>query len=142
MGSDVIRVELENGLLVLLKEIHNAPLISSWIWYRVGSREEVPGITGASHWVEHMQFRGTAQFPGGFLDREVARIGGYWNAMTSIDWTAYFLTLPAEEIDLALRLEADRMVNSLFDPTDVEAERSVIISERQGHENSPFFLGN
>ena len=62
-----------------------------------------------------------------------------WNAFTYLDWTTYFETLPAEKIDLALRLEADRMVNSLFDPEEVESERTVIISEREGNENEPLF---
>ncbi len=132
-------VQLSNGLRVLLREIHTAPLVSSWVWYRVGSRDEAPGYTGISHWVEHMQFRGTPRFPGGYLDKAISRLGGYWNAMTSMDWTTYFLTMPSAHADLALELEADRMANSLFKPEDVEAERSVIISERQGNENSPFF---
>jgi zinc protease len=135
----VTRLTLSNGLLVLLKEIHTAPLISQWIWYRVGSRDEVPGITGISHWVEHMQFKGTPQFASGTLDRAISREGGYWNALTHLDWTTYFETLPADKIDLALRLEADRMVNSLFAPEDVASERTVIISERQGNENEPLF---
>ncbi|MFN2197891.1 MAG: M16 family metallopeptidase [Anaerolineales bacterium] len=139
MTSDVTSLQLANGLRVLLKEIHTAPIISQWIWYRVGSRDEQPGLTGVSHWVEHMQFKGTPRFPGGTLDRAISRVGGYWNAMTYIDWTTYYETLPAQEIDLALQLEADRMANSLFDPHDVEAERNVIISERQGNENEPLF---
>jgi zinc protease len=137
--STVTRLTLSNGLLVLLKEIHTAPLISHWLWYRVGSRDEVPGQTGASHWVEHMQFKGTPQFPAGVLDRAISREGGSWNAMTYLDWTTYYETLPADRIDLALRLEADRMQNSLFDPDEVASERTVIISERQGHENEPMF---
>ncbi len=139
MGSQVKKFRLDNGLLVLLKEIHSAPIISQWLWYRVGSRNELPGRTGISHWVEHMQFKGTPAYPAGVLDRAISRVGGFWNAMTSFDWTAYYETLPAGEIDLALRLEADRMQNSSFEADDVEAERSVILSERQGHENSPFF---
>lgn len=135
----VTRITLPNGLLVLLKEIHTAPVISHWIWYRVGSRDEVPGATGISHWVEHMQFKGTPQFPGGVLDRAISREGGSWNAMTHLDWTTYYETLPADKIDLALRLEADRMAHSLFTPAEVEAERTVIIAERQGHENEPMF---
>lgn len=135
----VTRITLPNGLLVLLKEIHTAPVISHWIWYRVGSRDEVPGITGISHWVEHMQFKGTPQFPAGVLDRAISRDGGHWNAMTHFDWTTYYETLPADKIDLALRLEADRMMHSVFDPAEVESERTVIISERQGHENEPMF---
>jgi zinc protease len=133
------RVTLSNGLTVLLKEIHTAPLISQWIWYRVGSRNEHPGITGASHWVEHMQFKGTPRYPAGSLDKAIARQGGYWNALTYLDWTTYFETMPAAAIDLALELEADRMLNSHFDPQDVASERTVIISERQGNENEPLF---
>jgi zinc protease len=111
-----------------------------WVWYRVGSRNEYPGRTGVSHWVEHMLFKGTPTLPKGEIDRLVARDGGTFNAMTWLDWTAYFTTLPAERISLALKLEADRMVNSLFDPDEVSSERTVIISEREGHENSPVFL--
>lgn len=137
--TDVIRHTLPNGLLILLKEIHTAPLISHWVWYRVGLRNEPPGQTGLSHWVEHMQFKGTPTFPAGVLDKAIAREGGTWNAFTYLDWTTYFETLPAEKIELAIRLEADRMGNSLFDPAEVEAERTVILSERQGHENDPLF---
>jgi zinc protease len=124
---------------VLLKEIHSAAIISHWIWYRVGSRDEIPGGTGLSHWVEHMQFKGTPQFPGSVLDKAISREGGVWNAFTFVDWTTYLETMPADKIDLALRLEADRMVNSIFDPEEVDSERTVIISERQGHENAPIF---
>ncbi|MGC8856917.1 MAG: M16 family metallopeptidase [Anaerolineae bacterium] len=140
MPAPWTQTTLENGLKVLLKEIHTAPLISSWIWYRVGSRDEVPGRTGISHWTEHMQFKGTPQFPASVLDKAISRVGGVWNAFTFLDWTTYFETLPADQIDLALRLEADRMVNSLFDEKEVAAERTVIISEREGNENEPLFL--
>jgi len=130
---------LSNGLKVLLQEIHTAPIISSWLWYRVGSRDEVQGRTGVSHWVEHMQFKGTPEFPANILDKSISREGGMWNAMTYLDWTAYFETMPADKIDLALRLEADRMVNSQFDKKEVASERTVIISEREGNENEPLF---
>lgn len=139
MTSDITKVTFDNGLLVLLKEIHTAPIITHWIWYRVGSKDEIGGITGASHWVEHMLFKGTQQFPAGILDKAISRDGGYWNAMTYIDWTTYFATMPADKVDLISRLEADRMVNSLFDIEEIESERTVIISERQGNENSPMF---
>lgn len=137
--SKVTRHVLDNGLVVLLKEVHNAPLISWWVLYRVGSRNEHTGITGVSHWVEHMLFKGTEQFPAGYLDKAIDREGGAWNAQTFIDYTAYYETLPADRIDLALRLEADRMMNAQFDIEEVESERTVIISERQGAENSPLF---
>lgn len=140
MNNNLTQKMLSNGLKVLLKEIHTAPIISSWLWYRVGSRDEVPGRTGVSHWVEHMQFKGTEQFPANMLDKAISREGGSWNAFTYIDWTAYFETMPAAKIDLALRLESDRMLNSRFDPDEVASERTVIMSEREGHENEPLFL--
>jgi zinc protease len=130
---------LDNGLTVLLKENRAAPVISWWVLYQVGSRNERTGMTGASHWVEHMMFKGTERFPAGVLDREIDRNGGMWNAHTSYDHTAYYATMPADRIELPLEIEADRMVNANFDATEVEAERTVIISERQGDENSPQF---
>ncbi len=137
--QSIMEYSLPNGLKILLREDHNAPIISHWVWYRVGSRDEIPGKTGISHWVEHMQFKGTNQYPAGLLDKAISREGGYWNAFTFLDWTTYFETMPADKIDLALQLEADRMVNSLFDASEVESERTVIISERQGNENEPLF---
>jgi zinc protease len=139
MLDNFLRSTLSNGLQVFLKEIHTAPLASSWLWYRVGSRDEPPGRTGISHWTEHMQFKGTARFPGQILDKAIAREGGMWNAMTYLDWTAYYETMPSRSIDLALDLEADRMVNTHFDEQETASERSVIISEREGGENEPLF---
>jgi len=139
MQSPITKHTLDNGLQVVLKEIHFAPLISHWVWYRVGSRDEISGSTGISHWVEHMQFKGTPKYPSQVLDKAISRVGGIWNAFTHLDWTTYFETLPAHEIGLALDLEADRMTSSLFDPHEVESERTVIISERQGNENQPLF---
>jgi zinc protease len=140
MKNSHSEITLSNGLKVFLKEIHTAPIISSWLWYRVGSRDEVQGRTGVSHWVEHMQFKGTEQFPANILDKSISREGGTWNAFTYMDWTAYFETMPADKIDLALRLEADRMVNSRFEPAEVASERTVITSEREGNENEPLFM--
>lgn len=139
MHKPVMQKKLENGLTVMLKEIHTAPIISHWIWYRVGSRNESAGKSGVSHWVEHMLFKGTPTFPVSILDKAISRDGGYWNGMTYLDWTTFFETMPSAKIDLALRLEADRMVNGIFDPKEVESERTVIISERQGSENEPLF---
>ena len=139
MTNSLTQTILSNGLKVLLKEIHTAPIVSSWLWYRVGSKDEVPGQTGVSHWVEHMQFKGTPQFPANILDKAVSREGGHWNAFTYLDWTAYFETMPADKIDLALRLESDRMKNSQFDANEVASERTVIMSEREGSENEPLF---
>lgn len=133
------RRTLDNGLTVILKEAHTTPVISWWLAYKVGSRNEPTGKTGISHWVEHMMFKGTERFPAGMLDREIDRAGGQWNAFTSMDYTMYFETLPADKIDIAMQAEADRMTHALFDPDETESERTVIISERQGAENQPAF---
>lgn len=134
------KTKLKNGMEVVLKESHIAPVASFWVFYRVGSRNELPGTTGISHWVEHMLFKGTEQFPRGEFDKAVARAGGVFNGMTAEDWTTYFETLPSERVELAMQVESDRMANSIFDPEEVESERTVIISEREGSENSYFYL--
>ena len=139
MATSILQARLENGLLIQLKEIHSAPIISHWVWYRVGSRDETRPRSGLSHWVEHMQFKGTPNYPAGVLDKAIPRDGGMWNAFTYLDWTTYFETMPANKIELALDLESDRMFHSLFDPQEVESERTVIISEREGSENEPLF---
>ncbi len=142
MGSEITKTELGNGLTVLLKEMHHAPVATFMIWYRVGSRNEIPGRTGISHWVEHMMFKGTPQFPGDLMERMISREGGFWNAFTWLDYTAYYETMPSDRIDLALQLEADRMVNTVMSPEEVESERTVILSERAMYENQPHFLLN
>jgi len=131
---------LPNGLKVITKEVPSSPAISHWVWYRAGSRNELPGITGVSHWVEHMLFKGTKNFTKDQIDRLLSKHGGMYNAFTSQDHTTYFETLPAKQLDLALRVEADRMQNATFPPKEVEAERTVIISEREGMENEPTYL--
>jgi zinc protease len=141
-NGNLTKTQLANGLTVLIKETHTAPVASFWVWYRVGSRNEHLGITGISHWVEHMLFKGTPTFPKGTVDKAIAREGGVFNGMTWYDFTTYLATLPADRIELALRIEADRMANSLFDPDETASERTVIISERQGAENDPEFLLN
>ncbi|MFW5940593.1 MAG: M16 family metallopeptidase [Chloroflexota bacterium] len=140
MTLPVHKTSLENGLTVVLKEMHHAPVTSFWIWYGVGSRNEKPGQTGASHWVEHMMFKGSPKFPPGTLDRAVSRLGGRFNAFTWIDFTAYFEVMPSDQIQLSLELESDRMVNAIMDDEAVNAERTVILSERHMYENRPTFL--
>ncbi len=135
--TEMLEHRLPNGMLVLLREAHAAPVAASCVWYRVGSRNETPGTTGISHWVEHMLFKGTPNIQKGEMDRLIARNGGSFNAFTSYDYTAYYETLPADKIELALQIESDRMVNSLFEPDEVESERTVIIAEREGSENDP-----
>jgi len=142
MTNNIFESHLDNGLKILLKPVRTAPVATFWVWYRVGSRNEVPGITGVSHWVEHMMFKGTPSLGKGEIMKLINRNGGVDNAFTWTDYTAYFETLPSDRIDLALRIEADRMINSLFDANEVASERTVIISEREGAENEPrFWLG-
>ena len=121
-------------------EARHAPVVSLWVWYHVGGRNEVPGTTGMSHFLEHMLFKGTPSHPKGDLDRLLARYGAQWNAFTSEDVTCYFETLPKARYATALELEADRMRNALISVEETEAERTVIVSEREGLENDPSFL--
>ena len=117
--------------------LHPSSATGSGTGWVQGTRH--PGITGISHWVEHMQFKGTRQFPPGVMDKIISREGGMWNAFTFLDWTTFLETMPAEKIDIALKLESDRMINSVYDPAEVASERTVIISEREGNENEPMF---
>jgi zinc protease len=121
-------------------EARHAPVVSLWVWYHVGGRNEVPGTTGMSHFLEHMLFKGTPAHPKGDLDKLLARYGALWNAFTSEDVTCYFETVPRERFPIALELEADRMRNALISLEETEAERTVIVSEREGLENDPSFL--
>jgi zinc protease len=128
---------LDNGLKVLIQEVHTAPLASVWCWYRVGSKDERPGLTGISHWVEHMNFKGSTHIPREKVKGIIEQYGGYWNGYTWIDQTTYTETATRDALDHMLFIEAERMANCLYDPADVESERTVIISELQGGENDP-----
>jgi zinc protease len=128
---------LENGLTVLVQEVHHAPLASVWCWYKVGSKDERLGQTGVSHWVEHMNFKGTTHIPREQVKGIIEQFGGTWNGYTWIDQTTYLETATRDALDRMLFIEAERMVNGLYDPDDCESERTVIISELQGGENDP-----
>jgi zinc protease len=131
------RATLDNGLTVLIQEEHTAPLASVWCWYRVGSKHEPPGLTGVSHWVEHMNFKGTTNIPRDRVKGIIEQFGGAWNGYTWIDQTTYFETATRDALDRMLFIEAERMANGLYHPDDCESERTVIISELQGGENDP-----
>src|SRR5262249_40047734 len=126
-GSGVVETKLPNGLTVLTKEIHAAPVVCTYVWYRVGSRNETPGLTGVSHQLEHMMFKGTKTlFPQpGYIDLLVGRHGGENNAETGADTTSYYLFMPSDQLDLALRIEADRMTQAAIDPKQLTAEKTV-----------------
>src|SRR5687767_3430893 len=126
-----------NGLKILVQEIHTAPLVSVWSWYRVGSGDEPAGLTGVSHWVEHMNFKGTENIPREEMKGIVERAGGMWNGYTWIDQTTYLETAATAALDQMLFIEAERMSRGLYDPAECESERTVIISELQGGDNDP-----
>jgi len=128
---------LDNGLKVLIQEEHTAPLASVWCWYKVGSKDERPGLTGVSHWVEHMNFKGTKNIPRDQVKGIIEQYGGSWNGYTWIDQTTYLETATRDALDRMLFIESERMANSLYHPDDCESERTVIISELQGGENDP-----
>jgi len=137
-GAPAIRrATLGNGLTVLVRELRTAPLASVWCWYRVGSKDEGPGLTGASHFVEHMNFKGSTNIPRDQMKGLVERFGGTWNGYTWVDQTAYFETASRDALDRMLFIEAERMGHCLYAPEDCEAERTVIISELKGGENDP-----
>lgn len=137
MAGPIRALRLRNGLSVLLKPVRSSPVVSVWCWYRVGSSDERPGVTGMAHWLEHMNFKGTARFSKEEMKNLIEKRGGYWNAYTWIDQTAYFETLPKQHLDLALELEAERMTRSRLDRAEFESERTVILSELRGGENHP-----
>jgi zinc protease len=128
---------LDNGLNVLIQEEHTAPLASVWCWYKVGSKDERPGLTGVSHWCEHMNFKGTTNIPRDQVKGIIEKHGGSWNGYTWIDQTTYLETATRDALDQMLFIEAERMASSLYHPDDCESERTVIIAELQGGENDP-----
>lgn len=127
---------LDNGLTVLTKEVHTAPVVSVQVWYKVGSRNEVKGENGISHQLEHLMFKGTTDRPVQF-GRLFSALGSQFNAFTSYDETVYFGTVQRDKLEALLTLEADRMKNSLVGTEQLTSEKRVVISELQGYENSP-----
>jgi zinc protease len=132
----VQKTVLDNGLTVLTKEIHTAPVVSVQVWYRVGSRNESAGLNGISHQLEHLLFKGTQSRPIQF-GRLFSALGSASNAFTSYDMTAYFGTVSSDKLEALLVLEADRMRHSLINEEQLETEKRVVISELQGYDNSP-----
>ncbi len=122
---------LRNGLKVLLREEHKAPVVTFQVWYKVGSRNEKLGTTGASHLLEHMMFKGTKKYGPKTFSQTITRNGGNDNAFTSKDYTAYFENFAADRIEIALELEADRMQNLLLDEKAFQSERDVVKEERR-----------
>lgn len=123
--------KLENGLKIIVKEDHRAPVVMTQIWYRVGSTDEPLDKGGISHLLEHMMFKGTANVSSDDYERLIAKFGGVNNAFTSYDYTGYYELFPANRLPLALELEADRMTNLRFDDKAFAKEHQVVMEERR-----------
>ena len=135
------RFTLANGLTLFVLPDHRLPIVSLQIHYQVGSRHELPGITGISHLFEHLMFRGTETLGPEEFSRILQSKGGEINAFTTKDNTSYFENLPAEHLELGLQLEADRLINLKLDDDTFQPERQVVISERKLRSvDSPFGL--
>ncbi len=138
LTQGVRKTILDNGLTVLTKEVHTAPVVSVQVWYRVGSRNESVGVNGISHQLEHLMFKGTTDRPVQF-GRLFSALGSQFNAFTSYDETAYHGTVQRDKLEALLTLEADRMEGSLIGAEQLASEKRVVISELQGYENSPSY---
>ncbi len=141
LTENVRKTVLENGLTILTKEVHTAPVVTAQVWYKVGSRNEEPGVNGIAHQLEHMMFKGTKTRPIQF-GRLFSALGSDSNAFTSYDQTAYYGTVERNKLKALLVLEADRMQNSQIEPEQLASEKRVVISELQGYENSPEYRLN
>ncbi|MDQ7017368.1 MAG: pitrilysin family protein [Gammaproteobacteria bacterium] len=130
-ATEVHEFQLDNGLKILVQEDHRAPVVVSQIWYKVGSSYEHGGITGVSHVLEHMMFKGTEKHASGEFSRIIALNGGRENAFTSSDYTAYFQRINKDRLGLCLELEADRMRNLRLDATEFAKEVNVVKEERR-----------
>lgn len=130
-GPAVHEFQLDNGLKLLVKEDHRAPAVVSQVWYKVGSSYEHEGVTGISHLLEHMMFKGTEKHPPGEFSRIIAANGGRENAFTGEDYTAYFQTLEKSRLEVSFELEADRMRHLQIKPEEFAKEREVVMEERR-----------
>lgn len=130
-GNQTYEYRLQNGLKLIVREDHRAPVVVSSVWYRVGATYEHDGVTGISHMLEHMMFKGTRTHKPGEFIRLINESGGQQNAMTTDDYTVYYQSLPANKLSLSLELEADRMQNLILDQALFEKEHQVVMEERR-----------
>lgn len=137
----VTRFVLENGLTVILVEDHAVPMVSYHTWYRVGSRDETPGVTGAAHMLEHMMFKGAKKYDGKSFDRIFHENGITNNAFTTNDYTGFYENLPSSKLELVMDMEVDRMSSLLLNPEDLKSEKEVVKEERRWRvDNNPMGL--
>ncbi len=130
-AAPIMAHQLDNGLKIIIKRDHRAPIVVSQVWYRVGSSYEYSGITGISHLLEHMMFKGTERYPEGEFSAIVAQNGGEENAFTGSDYTAYYELFAADRLRIAFELEADRMRNLALTEDAFTREREVVKEERR-----------
>jgi len=134
-----IEYDLPNGLHVILHENHQAPVVSTYLLYHVGSKNERSDRTGFAHFFEHLMFEGSENIPRGKIDKLISGAGGNLNASTSFDQTDYFFNVPSNQLALALWIESERMLHSKIDETGVETQREVVKEERRrGVDNQPY----
>ncbi len=122
---------LQNGMQVVVIPDHRAPVVTHMLWYRVGAVDDPPGLSGLAHFFEHMMFRGTVAYPNGEFSKIIARNGGEDNAFTTADYTAFYEQIAKDRMSLAMKLEADRMVNLDLSDSAVRTERDVVLEERR-----------
>jgi len=134
--DSVTSFTLDNGMDVVVIEDSRTPAVTHMVWYRVGSADEPEGVSGVAHFLEHLMFKATDNLETGELSRTVSANGGRDNAFTSFDYTAYFQRVAADRLGLMMEMEADRMVNLRFDPTEIESERGVVLEERNQRTDS------
>lgn len=130
-STGVTETVLDNGMKILIKPDHRAPVVVAQVWYRIGSSYEPEGITGVSHVLEHMMFKGTKRYGKGEFSRIIAENGGRENAFTGRDYTAYFQTLEKSRLAISMELESDRMRGMLLDENEFAKELQVVIEERR-----------
>ncbi|MFN9069115.1 MAG: M16 family metallopeptidase [Bdellovibrionales bacterium] len=134
----VDKFTLKNGLTVLLHQDAQIPLVSYHTWYKVGSRNEAPGITGSAHMLEHMMFKGSEKYSNKDFDKIMHANGMINNAFTTYDITGFYQSLPSDKLELMMDLERDRMRNLLLKPEDLISEKEVVKEERRWRvENNP-----
>ena len=136
-ASPVRETKLSNGLTVLVQPVHTAPVVSFMVWYKVGSRNENAGITGISHLLEHMMFKGTPRYAKGEISRTLQKHGASFNAGTSLDYTCYYEVLAKDRLEIAMDIEADRMVNASIPEEEHRLEMTVVRSELERNEDNP-----
>src|SRR5436190_16624695 len=129
-SSSVRTHTLANGMKLIIEEDHDIPNVAMYFFYKVGSRNERPGITGISHFFEHMMFNGAKKYGPKQFDVEMEKAGGHNNAYTSEDVTVYTDWFPRTALRLMFEMESDRMRDLSFDPKMIESERGVVASER------------